>query len=517
MFALSLYPDPELSSTSAHRAKLENCMLFNSFPFLVLFLVTFVVYYIPVLRKIQVLILVCASLVFYSWDSPQLLILLLTSIIINSTISYKIAYGSKAKQILWAVVGVTLNLLILIVFKYAALLTTLFTKFLVDANSPESSIVTLFLHLPLPIGISFYTFEGISLLIDVIHDTADRKQPSFIERGICQHFFKSSLFIAFFPHLIAGPILKARNFYPQIEHKYFKDINWNIVFRSLVIGYFLKMVVADNLKDYTFWIAFPYYQSLSTFTGIVLLFGYSMQIFADFAGYSLIAIGLAAALGYELPQNFNFPYISRSVTEFWSRWHISLSNWLRDYLYISLGGNRKGKLRTYANLMIVMLLGGLWHGASWSYAAWGGFHGMALVVERLFNNNVKIKLKTNRNRWYQLLVDTLNIIVVFCFVSFGWLLFKLSDFGQVLDFLNTMIKNTRSPNNYIYAELILLYSLPVIVYHLMHFPSIESFAKKYTHKHESRWKVCKNLFLGIMLAMIILNSGNSNEFIYFQF
>jgi alginate O-acetyltransferase complex protein AlgI len=492
-------------------------MLFNSFPFLVLFLATFFVYYIPSLRKIQVSILVCSSLAFYSWGAPQLLILLLTSIIINSMVSYQVAYGNKAKQVLWAGVGVILNLSILIVFKYAALLTGLFVKFFVDANSPESSIVTLLLHLPLPIGISFYTFEGISLLIDVIHDPGDRQQPTFVERGIFQHFLKSSLFIAFFPHLIAGPILKARNFYPQIEQKYFRDINWQIVFRSLVTGYFLKMVVADNLKDYTFWIAFPYYQSLSTFTGIMLLFGYSIQIFADFAGYSLIAIGLAAALGYELPQNFNFPYISRSITEFWSRWHISLSTWLRDYLYISLGGNRKGKLRTYANLMIVMLLGGLWHGAAWSYAVWGGFHGMALVVERLVNNNIKVKFKTNRNRWQQLLLDMLSIVSVFCFVSFGWLLFKLSDFGQVLDFLATMTRNVKLPNNYIYAEFILLYSLPVIAYHLIHFPNIESFTRAYTNKHRDRWEIGKNLVLGIMLAMIVLNSGNSNEFIYFQF
>ncbi len=488
-------------------------MLFNSFPFLVLFLATFIIYYIPLLRKNQVFILVCASLVFYSWDSPHLLLLLLASIFINSTISYKIAYGSKARQILWAIIGITINLSTLIVFKYAALLT----KLVFDSNNSEVGIATFFLHLPLPIGISFYTFEGISLLVDVINDTAEQEKPSFVEKGIFQHFLKSSLFIAFFPHLIAGPILKARNFYPQIKQKYFRDINWNIVFRSLVIGYFLKMVVADNLKDYTFWIAFPYYQTLSTFTGIVLLFGYSMQIFADFAGYSLIAIGLASALGYELPQNFNFPYISRSITEFWGRWHISLSNWLRDYLYISLGGNRKGKLRTYANLMTVMLLGGLWHGASWSYAVWGGFHGMALVRERFFNSNVNLKLKITRNKWYQLLLDTINIIAVFCFVSFGWLLFKLSDFGQVLDFLSTMIKNVNLPNNYIYAEFIVLYSMPVIIYHLIHFPNLENFVHKNISNHKGIWKVSKNIALGIMLALITLNSGNSNEFIYFQF
>jgi alginate O-acetyltransferase complex protein AlgI len=170
-------------------------MLFNSFPFVVLFLTTFIVYYIPAFRAIQVLILVCSSLIFYAWDSPQLLILLLASIFINSTISYKIAYSNKKKQISWAVAGIVLNLSVLIVFKYAALLTTLFSQSLGIASNPESGLVNLLLHLPLPIGISFYTFEGISLLVDVLHDTADREQPSFIERGIFPHFLKTSLFI----------------------------------------------------------------------------------------------------------------------------------------------------------------------------------------------------------------------------------------------------------------------------------------------------------------------------------
>lgn len=492
-------------------------MLFNSFSFVILFIATFILYYIPTFSTIQALILVCSSLIFYAWDSPYLLILLLASIFINSAVSYKIAYGKKSQQISWAVAGIILNLSVLIAFKYAALLTTVFTQSSGVAGNPESGLVNLLLHLPLPIGISFYTFEGISLLVDVLHDTADREQPSFVELGLFPHLLKTSLFIAFFPHLIAGPILKARKFYPQITTKYFNNIDWNIVFRSLTIGYFLKMVVADNLKDYTFWIASPYYQSLSTLTGIVLLFGYSMQIFADFAGYSLIAIGLASALGYELPQNFNFPYISKSVTEFWSRWHISLSNWLRDYLYISLGGNRKGKLRTYVNLMTVMLLGGLWHGAAWSYAVWGGFHGMALVLERLYSNNIKQKLTIDGNKWYHSILDSLKIAAVFCFVSFGWLLFKLSDFRQVLDFIDTMSKNVTLPNNYIYIELILLYSFPVVVYHIMHLPAIANSTKIYADKYERLWKPCKNIALGIMLAMIALNSGNSNEFIYFQF
>jgi alginate O-acetyltransferase complex protein AlgI len=492
-------------------------MLFNSFPFLILFLATFSLYYIPQLRKIQVLILVGSSLVFYSWDSPYLLTLLLVSIGINSIISYQVAYVDKHKQFLWAATGVAINLSILMLFKYGALLTNLFVKSLSDTDRPEAGIVTLFLHLPLPIGISFYTFEGISLLIDIMRGSTDRNQSTFVDRRLSKHLLKSSLFIAFFPHLIAGPILKASNFYPQIQPKYFKDINWHLVFRSLTTGYFLKMVVADNLKDYTFWIAFPYYQTLSTLTGITLLFGYSMQIFADFAGYSLIAIGLALALGYELPQNFNFPYLSRSITEFWTRWHISLSSWLRDYLYISLGGNRNGKIRTYLNLMVVMLLGGLWHGAAWSYAVWGGFHGAALVLERFCKDRIQVKPQQNIHKWYHHTLNCLSTLAVFCFVSLGWLLFKLSNFGQALDFISTMAKNMSLPNNYIYIELVLLFSLPVICYHLLSLKNTSDVVKSHISKHQKSWSIFENMALGIMLALIVLNSGNSKEFIYFQF
>ena len=150
--------------------------------------------------------------------------------------------------------------------------------------------------------------------------------------------------------------------------------------------FFKKWLVADNLKDITYWISYPFFQNLSSLTLITLLTGYSAQIFADFAGYSLIAIGVAELFGYHLPQNFNFPYISKSFSEFWTRWHISLSSWLKEYLYFSLGGNRKGKGRTYLNLLIVMFLGGLWHGAAWSFAVWGLWHGTALVIERKFFN-----------------------------------------------------------------------------------------------------------------------------------
>ncbi|MFN9911764.1 MAG: MBOAT family O-acyltransferase, partial [Pirellulaceae bacterium] len=219
----------------------------------------------------------------------------------------------------------------------------------------------------------FYTFHGISLLVDVFRgrnlETFER------DKSLYRHLADTLLYLVFFPQLIAGPIIKAKEFYPQVTLKSIRQVDYQGSVRLLILGLFLKTVVADNLSEQTFWIAYPYFLGKSSADLLLLLYGYSAQIFADFAGYSLIAIGLARLLGYQLPDNFHFPYLASSIGEFWRRWHISLSSWLCDYLYIPLGGNQKGAVRTYFNLIIVMFLGGLWHGAAWSFAIWGLWHG----------------------------------------------------------------------------------------------------------------------------------------------
>jgi len=495
-------------------------MLFTTSTFVVFFLITFLVYYLPFCRKIQVPILLIASFIFYAWSSPLLLILLLLSIFVNGITSFQVARAEKNRRLFWALLGVIINLVILSLFKYGAL----FTHLVIDkfaSSTPEEGMIALLLNLPLPIGISFYTFEGISLVIDVLRQKEqDSEKASFVNSNLGNHLVNTSLFVAFFPHLIAGPILKARHFYPQISSKYFKDIPWDIAFNSLIVGYFFKMVIADNLKDYTFWIAYPYYQKFSTVTDLALLFGYSMQIFADFAGYSLIAIGLAAAFGYVLPDNFNFPYISRSISEFWRRWHISLSTWLRDYLYFPLGGNRKGKIRTYINLMVVMTLGGLWHGAAWSYAVWGIFHGAGLALERLLGLNEKPdqEISSSKPIWQEFCLDMIRVILVFSFVSIGWLLFKLPRFDQAVDFVLYMIRNVDlQPQPGIILP-ILIFSVPVLIYHIPHFPTFQKIAANKLAVTRNRWiKIGQEVVIGIMLTGILLNSGNSDEFIYFQF
>ncbi|MFV0328420.1 MAG: MBOAT family O-acyltransferase, partial [Dysgonomonas sp.] len=316
-------------------------MLFNSYIFILLLVITFGLYYIPKLGRFQVLILIIASLVFYSYDQLEFVLLLLFSAGVNILTSYYVVYGNVKRKKALALTGVVVNLCALAFFKYSPLISKTFLD-------PSDSIGNFLLHIPLPIGISFFTFEGISLLMDVWKEKyVDNKQ--IVPKSLAKHAQHTLFFISFFPHLIAGPILKAHEFFPQIKEKYFRDIQWEAAFKNLVTGYFLKMVIADNLKDFTHLMAEPYY--FSSITLFILVLGYSFQIFADFAGYSLIAIGLAKLFVYNFNRNFNFPYISTSFKEFWKRWHISLSTFLMEYLYFSLGGNRKGKVRTYFNLL----------------------------------------------------------------------------------------------------------------------------------------------------------------------
>lgn len=467
-------------------------MLFNSFAFVILVLITFVLYYTRRLSKLQVPILVVASLIFYGYNQPALVLLLLFSVTINILSSYYVTYGNPANRKVWAIAGVVINLLVLIFFKYSPLIGSTFFR------TPDS-IGEFLITIPLPIGISFFTFQGISLVVDVFKEN-HFENTTVVPRTFRDHALRTLFFIGFFPGLVAGPIVKAHDFMPQIGPKQYKDIDWERCFRLIVLGYFLKMVIADNLKEFTFWITFPYFQGMKTIPLIALLFGYSFQIFADFAGYSLIAIGLAKLFGYNFRDNFNFPYISTSFKEFWKRWHISLSSFLMEYLYIPLGGSKKGKIRTYINLMLTMILGGLWHGAAWSYAVWGTFHGVALAVERFIMDRVKIGKSV--------FVDVLKGIMVFGFVTLAWLLFKLPEFSHVIEYFKTMMLNQGILSGSLLLY-IMLYSLPVILYHINYL-----LREKEVHVKARQMEY---LPYGLMVFMIITNSGPAGSFIYFQF
>jgi len=471
-------------------------MLFNSFPFIFLMLGTLALYYNKSLLNYQIQILILSSFIFYAWGQPYLLMLLLLSASINAVTSYKVYFEtSQSRKKLFAVLGVLSNLAVLSFFKYSPL----FGRVIEDFTSFESAAEFL-VTVPLPIGISFYTFQGISLVVDLYRSNHQSECPVFqVHRNFKKHYIDTIFFISFFPQLVAGPIVKAYQFYPQIKTKYFKDIDIESAFKILILGYFLKMVVADNLSDQTFWMAYPYFESVSSLTLVVLLFGYSMQIFSDFAGYSLIAIGIAKLFGYWLPKNFNFPYIARSFSEFWTRWHISLSTWLKEYLYFPLGGNRSGLLRTYLNLMVVMLLGGLWHGAAWSYMVWGGYHGLLLMIERYLK--VHISLPEN------IVWNIIKTSLVFSLVSLGWLLFKLPEFSQAVSYVFTLFSNNDMPHRKDIILMVFFYSLPIIAY----------YANYMLSQKAERNFLNIDVVYAIMLTLIFTNSGSSGAFIYFQF
>lgn len=476
-------------------------MLFTSLEFVILVLITFVIYYLPGGRtpasNFQMITLIVSSLFFYGYYEPILVLLLLFSVGINVVSSYLIIYGRPANRRIHAIWGVVLNLAILLFFKYSGLLgSALFGK--------DTEVVAFLVSIPLPIGISFFTFQGISLIVDTYRNRDLESYRSLIPRLWLSHARNVLLFKSFFPQLVSGPIVKAYYFLPQIKQKQFGEINWEYCFRALTLGYFLKMVVADNLKDQTGLIVYPFFEAESTLTLLTMLFGYSMQIYADFAGYSLIALGLAALFGYQFPINFNFPYISSTFSEFWRRWHISLSSFLREYLYIPLGGNRHGWFRTYFNLFITMVLGGLWHGAAWSYAIWGTFHGLLLVVERFVMNHVTLK--------HHVLIHLLKVLFVFTLVTFAWLLFKLPDFSHVIAYVRAVALNGDRPHNVLPIALVLVYSVPVIGYHIWYL--LRESKMDFLQAAQSR---SESLLFGVMLFLIITNSGSSNSFIYFQF
>src|SRR4051794_15330355 len=334
-------------------------MTFTSWQFGLFVATVFGAYYLPPFRSLQVQLLVIASLVFYGYGQPELLPLLAVAVFGT----YLFLILALQNRSIWLPVGIAFNLALLGFFKY---------KFLfVDMPSAAVSGATpidYLLSLPLPIGISFFVFHNISLLVDL---TRQKTAPSLAS---------VFLYIIFFPQLVSGPITRAGMFIPQIEPKFLADVQYVDAAKWILTGYFFKLYVANNLNELTSYMSFPLYETLQTQDRWLLVFLYSYQIYADFFGYSAIAIGLGLLFGYRLPVNFNLPYISQSFSEFWTRWHISLSNWLRTYLYIPLGGNRKGRFRTYLNLMIVMGLGGLWHGAGVGYLLWGLGHGALLAA-----------------------------------------------------------------------------------------------------------------------------------------
>jgi len=369
------------------------------------------------------------SLLFYAWWRPEYLVLIWLSSFADYRLARRIhATDDTRARNRWLSLSLVLNLGLLAVFKYTPLVAETLGLGRRDADAGQPEWLANWI---VPVGISFYTFQSLSYTIDV---HARRLLP-------CRTFLDFFLFVSFFPQLVAGPIVRARELLPQLEYR--RPLSWPRVQLGIyrcISGLFLKIVVADGLAVYVGSVFNrSHVESLSASQAWLGVVCFGVQIFADFAGYSGIAIGLGHLLGITFPENFRYPYISRSVSEFWSRWHITLSRWLRDYLYIPLGGNRRGVGRTYFNLLVTMLLGGLWHGASWTFVVWGAIHGIGLCVERMLNQETRITAGRDPLRGgLDLAGRCLRIALVFVIVHVAWVFFRAPDFTLAVMLLQRM-------------------------------------------------------------------------------
>ena len=480
-------------------------MLFNSYEFVILLVATFVVFHlvsgVARRRDAQTFVLLIASMVFYGWNNPALLPLLAIFCSANTLAVARIHAlrrgGNERGAERVCQIAVVCDVLVLCVFKYAGFLAGVLPFVPIGVVNGVQAI-------PLPVGISFYTFQGICLVVDAKRGKLNGWNDI--------SFLNTCFYLTFFPQLIAGPIVKATNFLPQIARKSLPSICVGRVIRYLIAGYFLKMVVADNLAPVTDMLAKQdFVASQDGVTLLTLLVGYSLRIFSDFCGYSMIAVGLAGLFGYRFPDNFNAPYISRSLTEFWRRWNISLSSWLKEYLYIPLGGNRRGVKRTYFNLFFVMFIGGLWHGADMRYALWGVMHGGLLVMERLMKGIPFCRYVVGK------LPTVLRMAYCFVAVTLLWTTFMLPDIGMVGEFFRQAFDFRR----FSFAT----YVMDTRIFSVFFFGAgalLPHVAALLRERRPERWRGfigsrLESFVYAFMLFMVVTNSGRQVEFLYFQF
>ncbi|MDR2040043.1 MAG: MBOAT family protein, partial [Bacteroidales bacterium] len=353
------------------------------------------------------------------------------------------------------------------------------------------------------VGISFYTFQAISYIVDVYRNKAP----------VVTNILDFGFYLSFFPQLVAGPIVRAAEFIPQIYRKYqLRKAEMGHALFLISCGLVKKMMISDYISINFVDRVFDQPVLYSGFENLMAVYGYSLQIYCDFSGYTDIAIGLALLMGFRLPANFNSPYQAHNITDFWRRWHISLSSWLRDYLYIPLGGNRKGRLRTDINLMITMLLGGLWHGANMRFILWGGLHGLALVIHKAWSKYFPSSLMRRRP-----VPSFLGVLITFHFVAFCWIFFRASDMSVATE----MIRRICSPTSLsVIKDIIWGYRfifLIILAGFLMHWTPAQW--KEYIRGWYIKTPIVVKLLLAILLFFMIYQMKSSviQPFIYFQF
>jgi len=471
-------------------------MLFSSTFFLIYFLPVFFSIYFVLPQSLKNYYIVLTSILFYAWGAPQFVFILLGTVVFNFGLAHIIVRSEARKKRLLLIFSVLVNLGLLLFFKYANFfIDNVNALFLAMGMHPFS-----FMRIALPIGISFFTFHQLSFIIDVY-------------RGVKPPMKKISdyaLYILLFPQLIAGPIIRYNEIADQIQGRN-KKFDLDVVlagFLRFAIGLAKKVLIANILgkeADRIFALPDNELDFVLSWMGAIT---YTFQIYFDFSGYSDMAIGLAKMMGFTFPENFNHPYIAQSITDFWRRWHISLSRWMRDYLYIPLGGNKVSEGRLYFNLWIVFLISGFWHGAEWTFIIWGAYHGFFLAIERLFLLKVTAKIGV-----------FLRIAFTFFITVIGWVIFRASTIEQAFSFLQKMFSFSSKEYS----------ATPHLVFILI-VASLISFLPVYTEKLKARGSlitVSLNPLKTFSYALIILvfmalcigeiTSSSFNPFIYFKF
>jgi D-alanyl-lipoteichoic acid acyltransferase DltB (MBOAT superfamily) len=496
-------------------------MLFNSYTFIVFFLIMLVLHNaMPFPWKTKKVILLIASYLFYAAWNPPFILLLWMSTVVDYFVGRALYHQeNKYKRKALLVISLIGNLGMLCFFKYGGFLlenfVTLVNTFGIDYHPAKPSII-------LPAGISFYTFTTLCYTIDMY------KRKSEPVRSILDF----SLFVTFFPHLVAGPIVRPPQLVPQFETPRTatqKQLTQGLLLLSL--GLFMKVVLADSMLSASADAVFTARNVLHPLDAWMGVLAFSGQIFFDFAGYSTCAIGVASCLGFVLPENFLYPYAAVGFSDFWRRWHITLSAWLRDYLYIPLGGNRVGKFRTYMNLMITMLLGGLWHGANWTFVVWGALHGLYLCVEKLIQDMrkqgrplamqiegaEKVVAQGYMAPRFLKKITSSNFalaLLTFFLVNVTWVFFRSADFTTAWRLLGSMFG--RADRGAALLSTLAIIKIAIITIGLVTFHWLMRNTRVLTVAGKMPWWLL-GIIWSLLLVMIILSQESSSSFIYFQF
>ncbi len=472
-------------------------MVFNSIEFLIFLpIVALLFYLLP--HKWRWLMMLAASCVFYMWFVPKYILILLVTIVIDYAAGLFVErYADRPKlKKTFFILSVVSTISVLLVFKYLNFLTANLDQ-LCASLGMETRLLT---HIILPIGLSFHTFQSMSYVIEVYRGQQKAER----------HFGYYALYVMFFPQLVTGPIERPGNLLHQLhEKKEFQYENISKGMRLILFGFFIKMVVADHLGEYVDEV-FGHLDEYNSWSVLGCMFFYSFQIYCDFFGYSTIALGCAKLMGFDLMDNFRSPYLSKNIAEFWHRWHISLSTWFRDYVYIPLGGSRVKFGRWAFNILVVFVLSGIWHGAAWTFLLWGFAHGLLHIVEKAMRK--RMPAKETRSKWLKTSVDALCVLKTFVLVTLFWVMFRATDMEHLKAIFVTAFTNFDSglqmnvkPGMWVYLGLFILSDI------LLRNTRFDRWCDD--KPMAVRWLI----YAALLFLVICCSSVHNFPFIYFQF